>query len=81
VSRQPWEEWMREPHGTLAAARRHYRAGEKPCRECREADAAAKRARVNPSGRTRSEAQQARRAREREGTVMGDGLLRLRGPC
>ena len=25
------------PHGTIAAARRHYRHGEKPCRSCLQA--------------------------------------------
>lgn len=29
--------WNREPHGTPAAARRHYRHGEKPCQLCRQA--------------------------------------------
>lgn len=28
----------REPCGTMAAARRHYRNGEKPCDACREAE-------------------------------------------
>jgi WhiB family redox-sensing transcriptional regulator len=33
------------PHGTEAAARRHQRAGEKPCHQCREAAAWAQRQR------------------------------------
>lgn len=62
MSRRP--PWLREPHGTEARARRHYRDGESPCPACREAERAARRRRKNPEGRTRSEAQQDRRARE-----------------
>ena len=29
------------PHGTLAAYRRHYRHGEQPCEDCRQANARA----------------------------------------
>lgn len=32
-----WDERLVKPHGTTAAARRHYRRGEKPCELCREA--------------------------------------------
>lgn len=35
----------REPCGTMAAARRHYRNGEKPCEACREAELKYQRAR------------------------------------
>jgi len=34
------------PHGTLAAARRHYRRGEAACEACRQAEADARRDRV-----------------------------------
>ena len=39
------------PHGTLAAVRRHYRHGERPCRACRQAQAAdnARRGQNRPS--------------------------------
>lgn len=33
----PWSDVR--PHGTLAAYRRHYRHGEKPCESCRQANA------------------------------------------
>jgi len=61
-----WPDWRRQPHGTPAAARRHYRLGEKPCGPCLAAARAYKRWQVNPAGRTASEAQQERRRRERE---------------
>ena len=32
--------WNLEPHGTVAAYRRHYRRGQKPCQLCREAESA-----------------------------------------
>jgi hypothetical protein len=38
--------WNLEPCGTLAAYRRHSRAGEKPCEACREARNAANRVRT-----------------------------------
>jgi hypothetical protein len=31
--------WAEQPHGTLAAHRRHYRLGQKPCESCRQAKA------------------------------------------
>jgi len=31
-----------QPHGTVAAYKRHYRHGEKPCESCRQAEAIAK---------------------------------------
>jgi len=62
----PWQPHLRKPHGTEARARRHRRAGEKPCLACREAERQAWNRRHNPTGRTRSEAQQERRARELE---------------
>ena len=31
------EEWQLAPHGTLAAYRRHYRRGTKPCEPCAQA--------------------------------------------
>jgi hypothetical protein len=59
---------LREPHGTDARARRHRRDGEKPCPACLDAERQATRRRQLASGyltgRTRSEAQQERRARE-----------------
>ena len=30
--------WADQPHGTLAAYRRHYRYGEKPCESCKQAN-------------------------------------------
>lgn len=33
-----WPSWRRRPCGTPAAARRHYRHGEKPCIQCSEAE-------------------------------------------
>jgi hypothetical protein len=33
-----YQDWQLSPHGTLAAARRHYRDGEKPCRACKQAE-------------------------------------------
>lgn len=31
---RPWKPWALKPHGTVAAARRHYRRNEKPCEAC-----------------------------------------------
>jgi len=38
-----WAPHLRKPHGTLAAYRRHFRRGEKPCPACRRANAAVQR--------------------------------------
>jgi len=38
----PWKDYDYQPHGTLAAWRRHYRLGEKPCYSCRQADVRAR---------------------------------------
>jgi hypothetical protein len=32
-------DWQLRPHGTAAAARRHYRRGERPCESCRQYEA------------------------------------------
>ncbi len=46
-----WEPWRLRPCGTAAAYRRHLRHGEKPCRQCMEANAADWRDRnPNPAG-------------------------------
>ena len=64
----PWQPHLLKPHGTEAAARRHRRDGEKPCPRCLTAEAQATYRRQIAlglrTGRTRSEAQQERRARE-----------------
>jgi len=59
-----WQPHLVKPHGTEARARKHWRDGEKPCARCREAERQAHDRRTNPTGRTRSQAQQERRARE-----------------
>jgi hypothetical protein len=33
-----WDPGYLKPHGTIAAYRRHYRLGEKPCEPCRQAE-------------------------------------------
>ena len=43
MSYRPW--WNLEPCGTVAAAKRHYRNGERPCQACREARNRANRSR------------------------------------
>ena len=51
------------PHGTAAAARRHYRHGETPCGPCRQADAR----RSQDRGRRKREQQPAELARAAPG--------------
>ena len=69
-----WQPWLVKPHGTEAAARRERRGGGKPCPRCLEGERQANYRRQIASGRrtgrTRSEAQQERRARERQARAL-----------
>ena len=62
------------PHGTLAAYRRHYRHGEQPCEDCRQANAraSADRGREQANARRREQYRRLRDAGMTRDQIKGD---------